>query len=345
MNSHYRIKLPIIRFALGTLLFVMWAAGSMGQATAGQTAKDYMRKGDYANAILILNRAVEADASNLDLKKDLAMAYYMQGDYSRAASVIQPVVESRDNDPQSYQILGMVYEATENRRDAERTYRAGIKRFSKSGALYNELGELLWSYSAFTEAQTQWLKGIQRDPSYPGNYYNVSKFYYMSADKVWGLLYGEIFINLESYSRRTAEIKSILFDGYKKLFAETDIMKNQDVRNDFVKAYLETMKAHASVVSRGVTPDALTILRTRFLLTWFDKYASKFQFRLFDYQRQLARTGMFDAYNNWIFGAANNLTAFEQWSRLHAESYGRFTTFQKNRVFKVPAGQYYNSKP
>ncbi len=305
-----------------------------------------MRQGDYANAILVLNRALESDSDNAEMRKDLALAYYLQRDYPKALDAMKPLVESRGSgDAQSFQILGMIHEGTDNRKDAERAYRQGLRRFPESGALFSELGELLWSNGLFPEALSQWLKGIQRDQSYPGNYFHAAKYYYLSRDKVWGLIYGEIFINLESYSRRTPEVKTMLYEGYKKLFAETDLTREQDNKNEFVKAFLEVMKENAHVVSKGVTPEALTVLRTRFLLRWNEKYAARFPFRLFDYHKQLAKTGMFDAYNQWIFGAANNLTTFQQWTVTHPEEYNKFSSFQKNRVFKVPDGQYYNGRP
>jgi Flp pilus assembly protein TadD len=333
-----------MKFPIVLLLFIACIYTCAAQ-TAAQNAKNYIRQGDYANAILVLNRALESDRENLEMKKDLAFAYYLQRDYQKALSAIQPVIEDRDNDAQSFQILGMIHEATDNRRDAERAYRVGIRRFPESGALYNELGELLWSNGLFPEALSQWLRGIQRDQSFSGNYFNASKYYYLSQDKVWGLIYGEIFINLESYSRRTPEVKTMMYEGYKKLFADTDLQRDQDTKNEFVRAFLDVMKENAHIVSNGVTPEALTVLRTRFLLGWNEKYAAKFPFRLFEYQKQLAKAGMFDAYNQWIFGAASNLTTFQQWTVTHTEAYNKFTAFQKNRVFKVPDGQYYNGRP
>lgn len=312
--------------------------------TPDETAKKFIREGDYTNAILVLNRALQNDRENIEMKKDLAFAYYLQRDYARAKASIKPVVEGTQADAQCYQILGMVYNALEEVKDAERNYKAGIKKFPHSGALYNEYGELLWAQAEFAEASKFWLRGIQNDPNYSGNYYNVSKYYFMSADKVWALIYGEMFVNLESYSTRTPEIKNLLLEGYKKLYSETDINKNQDNRNSFVKAYLDVMKKQAVVVGTGVTPDALAALRTRFILEWFKNYGEKLPFRLFEYQQQLARAGLFEAYNQWIFGAANNLSAFHQWTVTHSDEYNRFNTFQKNRVFKVPEGQFYQKR-
>ncbi|RYG53758.1 MAG: tetratricopeptide repeat protein [Chitinophagaceae bacterium] len=323
------------------LLSMLVVMSAFAQESPGKTAKAFIRQGDYNNAILVLNRALEASPDNQEYKKDLALSYYMQGDFNKSMAVIRPVVESNQADIQSYQILGMVYKAVNENRDAERMYRAAIRKFPESGALYNDFGELLWNKGDFGPASRQWLKGIQTDRNYPGNYYNAAKYYYMSDDKVWGLIYGEIFLNLESYSSRTPEIKSLLVEGYKKLFNQPDLMKGQDTKNDFVKAYLEISKSHSQVVDQGVTPDALTALRTRFVLSWYDKMASKFPYRLFDYHRQLAKAGIFDAYNQWIFGAAGNLSVFQQWTSTHPDEYARFTKFQKNRVFKMPEGQWY----
>jgi len=60
-------------------------------------------------------------------------------------------------------------------------------------------------------------------------------------------------------------------------------------------------------------------------------------------QRQLIKEGMFEAYDQWIFGAADDLNVFQNWTATHAEDYNKFTTLQKSRVFKIPFGQYFNT--
>ena len=57
--------------------------------------------------------------------------------------------------------------------------------------------------------------------------------------------------------------------------------------------------------------------------------------------QQLIREGMFDAYNQWLFGPVENLAAYDNWTKTHADQYTAFNNFQKTRVFKMPAGQYY----
>ena len=308
--------------------------------TLHDNARAFQRQGDYANAVLVLNRALERDPKNLEVLKDLAFTYYLQRDFVRARETAKPLPERPDADVQSFQILGLVYKALEERKECEKLYKAGLKKFPNSGMLYNEYGEMLWTKQDYN-AIKYWEKGIEVDPNYSGNYYNAAKHYYFTYDKVWSLIYGEIFVNLESYSKRTAEIKTLLLDGYKKLFSETNLQNKQETKNAFVTAYLNTMSRNSAVIAQGVTPENLTIVRSRFIIDWFEKEAEKYPFRLFEYHRQLLKEGLFDAYNQWIFGAAQDLAAFQNWTTAHATSYNQFTGFQKGRVFKVPQKQYY----
>ena len=112
-------------------------------------------------------------------------------------------------------------------------------------------------------------------------------------------------------------------------------------KSEFAKSFLEGMGKQASLANKGITTETLTMIRTRFILDWYANKAAKFPFRLFDYHRQLLSEGMFDAYNHWLFGPTENLAAYENWTKTHAEEYNGFNTFQKSRVFRMPPGQYY----
>ncbi len=311
--------------------------------TLQATAKTFQRQGDYGNAILVLNKAMEKEPANLEVQMELTYTYYLNHDYDKALKLGKPLTEKPGADIRAYQILGLVYKSIEDRKECEKLYKKGIKEYPNSGVLYNEYGEMLWTKQDYS-AIKQWEKGIEVDPNYSGNYYNAAKHYYMTMDKTWSIIYGEMFLNLESYTQRTAEIKNVLLDSYKKLFTGTDILKDQDKKNEFTTAFLNTMKKESSVVSSGLTPETLTMIRTKFILDWDAAYANRFPLRLFDYHRQLLKGGLFDAYNQWLFGAAQNLTAFQNWSTTHTDQYDEFSKFQKGRVFKVPAGQYYQSK-
>lgn len=326
-------------------LLIMTALYAGAQENARETAQTFMRNGDFDNAILVLNRAYQQDKENLDLQKDLTLAYYYKRDYAKALDMVKPLLDRDDIDVVTYQIAGNVYKALEQVKDAEKMYKKATKKFPKSGPLLSEYGELLWAQKDYN-AINLWEKGIKEDPSYSGNYYNAALFYFFTKDKVWSLIYGEIFLNMESLTDRSTAMKQLVYDGYKqKLFADPDLMKDQNAKaGEFTEAFLTTMSKQSSVVNKGLNVESLTMLRTRFILDWYANNAAKFPFKLFDYQQQLIREGMWEAYHQWLFGSVENLSAFDNWSKLHADNYKQFTTFQRGRIFKMPAGQYYKTQ-
>lgn len=307
-----------------------------------ETARSFMRAGDFDNAILVLNRALQADQNNLELQKDLVLSYYYKRDYAKALEGVKSLLDRDNADVTTYQIAGNVYKALEEPKEADKLYKRALKKFPRSGALYSEYGELLWATKNF-DAIEQWEKGIQEDPSFAGNYYNAALFYYYTKDKVWSLVYGEIFVNMENLTERATNMKQLLLEGYKqKLFAEADVTRDSDKnKSEFARAFLQTINKQSNLANRGLTTETLTAIRTRFILDWFATYGARYPFRLFDYQQQLIKEGLFEAYNQWLFGTIENLSAYDNWTKTHAEAYNNFTAFQRNRVFKVPAGQYY----
>ena len=307
-----------------------------------ETAKSFMRTGDFDNAIIVLTRALQQDKKNIELEKDLVMSYYFKRDYAKALEGAESLIQREDADVISYQIAGNVYKALEDVKECDKMYKKALKKFPKSGPLYSEYGELLWATKDFS-AIKQWEEGIRSDPGYGGNYYNAALFYFYAKDKVWSLIYGEIFVNMESFSERGAAMKQMLLQGYKeKLFADPDIMKGEEKnKSEFAKVFLQSIGKQSSLTSKGITTETLTMIRTRFILDWYENNAAKYPFRLFDYHRQLLQEGMFNAYNQWLFGASENVAAYDNWTRTHAEEYNGFTAFQKSRIFKIPAGQYY----
>lgn len=306
-----------------------------------ENAKAFMQQGDYANASLILVRALKLNPDNIKIAKDLAFDYYLQKENQKAIDVIKPFLEENRSDDQSFQIAGMIYRAMGELKEADKVYKKGIKLFPKSGPVYNDYGELLWAFKDIS-AITYWEKGIQQDPSYANNYYNAAKYYSNTQDKVWSLIYGEIFINLDSYTSRAAEIKNVLLDGYKKLFAEIDVVGDTKGKNKFEIAFLSTMGKQNSVVTYGIDAESLVMVRTRFILDWNKDYAKKFPLMLFQLQEDLLVKGLFPAYNQWIFGAAQNLPDYQNWIKSHSAEYDAFDQFQKDKVFKMPSDQYYH---
>ena len=94
-------------------LFTLVAFAQDDAKTMHETAKGYMRTGDFDNAILVLNRALVQDKTNLEMQKDLVMSYYLKRSYDKALEGAKLLLEREDADVVCYQIAGNVYKALE----------------------------------------------------------------------------------------------------------------------------------------------------------------------------------------------------------------------------------------
>jgi tetratricopeptide (TPR) repeat protein len=311
-----------------------------------ETALTFQRQGDYTNAILVLNRALQQQPNDIMVLTDIAYTYYLQKDYAKAMEVMKPLLERDDAEIRTYQVGGNIFKAVEEVKECDKMYKKALKKYPNSGVLNSEYGELLWAKKEPELAISQWENGIQVDPAHSGNYYHAAKYYYAIPDKVWSLVYGEIFVNLESYSTRTAEIKMLLLESYKKFFTQSDVFKQYNARKKtpFEEAFLQTMEKQTSIATNGITTNSLIMIRTKFILDWFEGPGKKFPHRMLEQQQYLIREGMYDAYNQWLFGATANILEYQNWSNANTEAQSKFTYYQRNRVFKMPPGQYYGAK-
>jgi len=309
-----------------------------------ETAKTFMRQGDYDNALLVIKRALEKDPNNLEMLKDLEFIYFLQRNYEKAMETGKPLIERADADVQAFQMLGLTYKAIAEYKECRKLYKKALVKFPTSGVIYNEYGELLAMDKSLNEAIVQWEKGMETDANYSSNYYNAVKYYSQQngSDLFWILIYGELFVNLESYTTRTSEVKKILLDGYKRFYNTNDLNSNmKGAASAFEKETINTLIKSTAVASDGINAENLMAIKTRFVLDWFQGNEQKFPFRLFDHYQHMLKEGIFDAYNQWLFGSAANADAYALWLKANDKQADAFKKFQTARVFKIPVGQYY----
>lgn len=332
-----------IIIALSLFLFSGQLLYAQSVAELKANAATFMRQGDHENAILILNRAQQMEPDNFGVLQDLAFNYYFSKNNAKALEMLTPLLDRPEANDQSFQIAGNIYKIQRNFKDADKLYRKGLKRFPDSGALYNDYGTLLWANNDLKNAITQFEAGIQADPNYAENYLNAAFYYAEKGNVVWPMLYGEMFVNMNPNSSEAPGVKQMLINAYKKFFTEVNTGKWSDKENSaFGKLVLKTLEKQSSITAMGLDAETLTMIRTRFILDWYnDKNNNSFPFRLFDMQQQMLRDGMFQAYNQWMFGPTQNLEQYKAWVDANKDSYDKYITMQKQRMFKVPKGQYY----
>ncbi|MBW0177237.1 tetratricopeptide repeat protein [Sediminibacterium sp.] len=309
-----------------------------------ETAKSMLMQGDFDNAIAILETAVKQAPADISIQKDLAYACYLKRDFAKSIQIGRVLAERSDADEQIFQILGLCYKATASYKEGAKLYKTALKKFPNSTIIYNELGELLIMDNAPAEAIEQWEKGIKADPNYSSNYYNACIYYTKTGNWVRVALYGELFVNLESFTERTTDVKKALLNAWQKLFLPTVI--SQQLKNNpsaFEKNVLQTMEKIVQTVTAGFQPETSTSIRSKWVLDWF-KNNTGYPFGLFDQQQYFIREGLFEAYNQWLFAEPVNQDAYKVWKDTHPKEAAAFDAFQKTRLFKLPPGQNYFSK-
>lgn len=339
------------------ILCVLISVGAMAQVVNGHTelarelytsAKKYLSTRDYANAILVYNQLAKLEPSNLVYRQEMAHTYFLMRDFNRAIEVIAPLVRAKEADVQTFLIAGQIYNGRGFANQAFNAIERGIKKFPNAGILYSDYGTYYLQRKKHEKAERAWEKGVKNDPDFYLNYYHLAKSYFKSKKPLWALLYAEIFVNKERHSVRTEEMKKVLFSSYKQLIANNQLAmlmnkKNRSQRrlSDFEKTVTGIYSDLSPLVMGGVEIDNLIMLRTRFLLEWMQFHDEQYPFALFQFQNNLLVNGHFEAYNQWLFGKAENKEEFINWVKENKVPYAAFENIFPKMRLQTERNQYY----
>jgi len=330
---------PIRIITLAAVLFftqTLHAQTAKEQAVA--KAREAIRiedgEGKYDEAIKLLAEAAALDPDNIDYPYEIAYAYAAKKDYKTSTGLLEKLLDHKDVNGRVYQSLGNNYDYMGQPDKAIETYERGVKKFPNAGELYLELGNMRLVKKEYDKALGYYERGIENDPKFPSNYYWAARIYCNSEEEVWGMLYGEIFMNLERNSKRTSEISRLLFDTYKSeitikpdstsygvSFSKNATMSvGMDELKDPKKFKLpfgmgcyEILMAIGLAGERRIDLDALDRIRTRFLDAYFQgTYAKTYPNALFDYQNRIKAAGQLEAYNHWLLSQGDK-DAFIKW--------------------------------
>jgi tetratricopeptide (TPR) repeat protein len=218
------------------------------------------------------------------------------------------------------------------------TYELGLKKFPKSGPLYLERGNMEMMIKEYNKALVYYERGIEADPKFPSNYYWAAKLYLSSQEEVWGMIYGEIFMNLERNSKRTIEISKLLYNtylseikikdstSYSVSFSSNTIhISNPKDLKEFKLPY--GLKVYEPILMmclldvKEINMSSLSLIRERFVERFFESetYSKEYPNVLFDYQKSIKEAGHFEAYTHWML-MQGNLAEFEGWNSTNEEN-------------------------
>lgn len=332
----------------GTAQVVNWPNPEV--ETLYKSAQASLSSGAYQKAIASYQQAIPLAPQLPILYRDLANAYYRAGMYEKAEKTITPLIEKDGADAISFSLASSIQTALKNDKQAKKYLEKGLEKYPSSGYLFYELGKYFEEKRDEQKALTQWVAGLQADPSYPLNYYAAAQSYLLSKTPIWAIIYGEIFANLERSTPRSQEARKLLLAAYKKFYSSPGIAavpafgkkEKETIASDFEEAARQTLIKLAPVLADGITTENLIMLRTRFTMDWMANYQKKFPYTLFDYWDTLLREGHFDAYNQWLFGKTENASQFEAWTKFHPEVIPAYNGYYQEHPLMMTGADNYN---
>jgi tetratricopeptide (TPR) repeat protein len=338
---------------VGTLLFAVSfqisAQSKEEQALEkGKEALEMREKGDFSKSSQLLEEAAKLDNKNINFPYELAYVYYLSKEYKKAIKLLEGLKSHKDVYDKVYQVLGNAYESSGSREKSIDTYLKGLKLFPNSGHLYLEMGVLHLRENEADNAIIYFENGITHDPGFASNYYWASKVYCNSEDKLWGVLYGEVFVNLENNSVRTEEISKLLYDTYKSVisysgeknvfvdFKKDDTLEAKnthktDPKFEYDRQVIEPLLSSALLDTKSFSIDHISKAKSKMIEDYYNKGIDKnYPNVLIGYQKRLQEARSLDAYNHWIFMHGNQ-TEFNNWRSSHKAEYIEFLKwFNKN---------------
>lgn len=329
-------------FLIAFSLFVLVHSYAQSAEAEAKNIMSGLQDNGPEKTIASLDASLRTYPGNYELLKNKALVNFLKRNFNDVIALGKPLLDRPDADEQMYILVGNSYASIADTKEAAKVFKKGLSKFPKSAILNANYGPILEADGDKKQAIDIYEKGIQADPNISGNYYSLSKLYSQNDNPLWSVIYGEMFINLESLTDRTKEIKSLLFSQYKVLFAiRGNLDKYANNGKPFEKAVATTLAKYTSVLSGGITPESLIALRGQFLVDWFQSELYKqFPFRLFDRQRQLLKQGNFDAYNQWLFSTYND-AAFANWAANNDDQIKSFQNYYRNVIFKPSPNEYY----
>jgi tetratricopeptide (TPR) repeat protein len=316
-------------------------------------AVELMDNGSPDESIIILEEAKKLDPGTNIYDYEIGYAYVIKKDYPRALKVFKKVVKYKDADDQCYQMLGNIYDYNGDPENALKAYDRGLKKFPDSGRLYLEKGTVYLIQEKYNEALPFYEQGIKADPAFASNYYRAARLLCNSNEQVWGMIYGEIFLNLEPDTKRTKEISKLLFDTYKSQIVFTsdtsftvsfsknaainltidDLTHFNDFKLPFGSLIYEPTLMLSIIREKKIDLNSLDRIRQQFVANYYEKKLNiKYPNVLFDFQKTLKDSGFFQPYNYWLLSSGEP-ESFDSWKVDNAETWDKFVDwFNNNRL-------------
>ena len=323
----------------------------------GHQALRMMDAGDFQGSIELLERAHELQPDDIAYTYGIGYAYYQMEDFGNAIKYLEPLLKHKDAEDRVYQLLGNSYGFMGNNKRSLEIYDEGLIKFPASGRLFLEKGKYEVLYlKDYEKALDNWEEGIIAEPSFAENYYFASKLYYFTEEKLWAVLYGELYLNFKTEEELEAEISRLVYDTFNEAVSfnssnaivafskkaglsiiETPESKTYDFENAYENTVLESLQG----IKGEFSIKALYEIREKFLELWFAGSGEKFPNLIFEYHRKLRDAGHFEAYNFNLF-KEGNIEEYNEWVEENRDKLEAFMIWYEDNPLILDDNNYLN---
>jgi len=183
-----------------------------------------------------------------------------------------------------------------------------------------------------------------KDYSRPESYERLATAFGNSTERVWAVIYGEVFCNLSPDADHRNAIGSLVYQAYEKSLSNNggklsvDLTENAQAAQGqapFESRFEFAFLMAAAPLGDGLMPfsvQKLTRIRKSQLSLWSQKKLPSSE--LMRWQQAVIAAGNFDAYNYWLFQSARP-DEFNQWAKEHQEQYQAWLDWLAKNKFSI----------
>ena len=218
-----------------------------------------------------------------------------------------------------------------------------ITSFAQDTAYYTAIQKA--SSSKLQPAQfKQMEENALKDFSRPESYELLATSFGNTTEKVWAVIYGEVYCNLSTDSKRVSRVGSLVYQWYEGSLSrqrnELSVSLTEHAQSSQKQLPFESLFEQSFLMGTvGVKGDfpplsiqRLIEIRKKQLSLWTQKKMPETE--LVRRQEAILSAGHFEAYNYWLFKGAR-AEEFSQWIKSHQDQFQAWLDWQGKNKFEV----------
>ena len=343
------------KIILGLLIFFTFSISNCYSNSSDIALKDYFYKlkTDTSNIDNYLDSLIIAYPQDFRFSYQKAIALVRKDMIKPAYGILDSLVLSGVKDEMLYQLLINCYIQDNKVMKALAVADSSLIYFPNSAKLLLEYGYLQMELKKTIAAVTAWENGIAANPYYSLNYHPLISYYYEVKDKIWGLLYSEIFVNLTDNDKLASAVSQ---QAYNEFFAAlpsasdsiptfkytniiyTYIPGTIDTSNYLFEVATQLQIMHSYNYLKQLNPITPSLSNLHKLLLQFNKswyksiYSRNWNIAVFAFHKQLIENDLFEPYIYLIY-KYGNIQEFEAYSQKNIKKLNKLIEFlTKNRI-------------